>query len=91
METALAADTPVIHAELGNNRTWQRTLDVGAVDTVFAGADVIVEETFHFGRHTGVTPEPRGIIAAYDAVEQALTLYHCCQSPHRYSRCLPNR
>jgi hypothetical protein len=28
---------------------------VGEVDQAFAGADVVAETTFEFGRHTGVT------------------------------------
>jgi carbon-monoxide dehydrogenase large subunit len=41
METALDADTPVIHPELGDNLCFTRTLDVGQVDEVFATADIL--------------------------------------------------
>src|ERR1700688_3943913 len=54
-ETALDAKTPVIHASLGDNLCFERKLDAGAVDKAFAEADVVVETTFRFGRHTGVT------------------------------------
>ena len=44
---------------LGDNLCFERKLDVGAVDKAFAEADAVVETTFLFGRHTGVTTEPR--------------------------------
>src|ERR1700680_2088224 len=62
-ETALEANTPVIHPELGDNLTFERILNAGDPDKGFAEADVIVEQTFVFGRHTGVTNEARAIVA----------------------------
>src|SRR5919202_1209707 len=53
MEESLAGRR-VIHPELGDNICFKRELDTGGVDDAFANADVVVEETFHFGRHTGV-------------------------------------
>lgn len=82
IETALDAETPVIHPELGDNLSWRREVDVGDVDGAFAGAHRIVEETFRFGRHTSVTLEPRGLIAVYDAVDGRLTLHYATQGPH---------
>jgi carbon-monoxide dehydrogenase large subunit len=82
METALDPGTPLIHPELGDNLCFARTLDTGAVDEAFARADAVVEATFHFGRHTGVTLEPRVQIADWNAAEQRLTVYHSCQAPH---------
>ena len=69
-ETALDAKTPVIHAKLGDNLCFERKLDVGKVDEAFAGSDAVVETTFLFGRHTGVTTEPRSIVADWNAGEQ---------------------
>ena len=56
-ETALDAGTPVIHPELGDNLTFERTLVAGEPDKAFADADAVIETTFVFGRHTGVTNE----------------------------------
>ena len=53
MEEALAGRR-VIHPDLGDNICFKRELDTGAVDAAFASADVVVEETYEFGRHTGV-------------------------------------
>ncbi|MCX4199161.1 xanthine dehydrogenase family protein molybdopterin-binding subunit, partial [Methylobacterium organophilum] len=54
MEAALDPATPAIHAELGDNLAFERVLDVGDVDAAFRDAAVVIEETFQFGRHTGV-------------------------------------
>jgi carbon-monoxide dehydrogenase large subunit len=82
IETALAQGTPVIHPELGDNLCFTRKLDTGGVDEVFATADAVVETTFEFGRHTGVTLEPRSQLADWNAAEQRLTVYHSFQAPH---------
>ena len=42
----------------------------------------MVETTFVFGRHTGVTNEPRAIVADWNPGEQRLTVYHGTQAPH---------
>src|ERR1051325_8862468 len=81
MDAALAGKT-VIHPELGDNICFKRELDTGGVDEAFARADVVVEETFHFGRHTGVCLEGRAILADYNAAEHSLTVYHATQAPH---------
>ena len=81
-ETALDPETPVIHPELGDNLCFRRTLDVGSVDAAFAGADAIFEDTFVFGRHTGVTLEPRCQVADWNPADGHLTVHHSCQAPH---------
>jgi len=81
-EVALDPKTPVIHASLGDNLCFERKLDVGAVDKAFAEADAVVEATFRFGRHTGVTNEPRAVVADWNEGEQRMTVYHGTQAPH---------
>ena len=86
-ETALDAATPLIHPELGDNLCFQRQLDTGGVDEAFAREDAVVfEETYVFGRHTGVTLEPRCQIADWQPgrtlAEGRLTVYHSFQAPH---------
>src|SRR5436309_2469369 len=81
-ETALDAATPVIHASLGDNPTFERALVAGEPDKGFAEADEVVEATFRFGRHTGVTNEARAIVADWNPGEQRLTVYHGTQAPH---------
>ena len=72
----------VIHPDLGDNICFTRALDTGEVDAAFARADVVVEETYEFGRHTGVTLEGRALLADYNAADNALTVYHSTQAPH---------
>ena len=85
-ETALDAATPLIHPELGDNLCFERRLDTGGVDEAFARADAVFEETYVFGRHTGVTLEPRCQIADWNPgrtlEEGKLTVHHSCQAPH---------
>jgi aerobic carbon-monoxide dehydrogenase large subunit len=82
METALDASTPLIHPELGDNLCFTRSLNVGAVDDAFTRADAVVETVFEFGRHTGVTLEPRAQIADWSSAEGKLTVWHSFQAPH---------
>jgi carbon-monoxide dehydrogenase large subunit len=82
MRTALAPETPVIHAELGDNLAFERKLDAGEVDRAFQEADAVVETEFVFGRHTGVTLEPRSILADWNPGEERLTVYQGTQAPH---------
>ena len=81
-ETALDPATPVIHPELGDNLTFERALVAGDPDKAFAEADAVAEATFVFGRHTGVTNEPRAIVADWNPGEERLTVYHGTQAPH---------
>ncbi|MDE2300907.1 MAG: xanthine dehydrogenase family protein [Burkholderiales bacterium] len=82
MATALDPATPLIHPELGDNLCFTRSLDTGGVDAAFAAADVVAEATFDFGRHTGVTLEPRCQIADWNPGDARLTVYHSQQAPH---------
>jgi carbon-monoxide dehydrogenase large subunit len=82
MRTALDPETPVIHASLGDNLAFERNHDAGAVDAAFAGSDEVVEAEFIFGRHTGVTLEPRSVVADWNAAEARLTIYQGTQAPH---------
>jgi len=81
MESSLRGDV-LVHEDLKDNICFHRAFDTGGVDEAFAQADVVVEETYHFGRHTGVCLEGRSILADYNAAEHSLTVYHSTQAPH---------
>ena len=81
MEESLSGKR-VIHPDLGDNICFKREHDTGGVEEIFAKADFVVEDTFHFGRHTGVCVEGRAILADYNAAEHSLTVYHATQAPH---------
>jgi carbon-monoxide dehydrogenase large subunit len=82
METALDPQTPVIHPTLGDNLAWERLHVAGEPDAALAAADHILEATFGFGRHTGVTLEPRACLADYNPGDGRLTVYQATQAPH---------
>lgn len=82
MRTALDPSTPVIHASLKDNLAFERTLHAGDVDRAFSESEAVVEAEFVFGRHTGVTLEPRAVIADWNAAEARLTIYQGTQAPH---------
>src|SRR5258707_10519449 len=81
-ETALDAATPVIHPSLGDNLCFERVHVAGDPDKGFAEADEVIETTFMFGRHTGVTNEPRSIVADWNPGEHRMTVYQGTQAPH---------
>ena len=79
---ASLAGTQVIHPEMSDNICFSREFATDGVDAAFAKADLVVEETYEFGRHTGVTLEGRAILADYNAAEHTLTVHHSTQAPH---------
>jgi carbon-monoxide dehydrogenase large subunit len=82
METALDPGAVVIHPGLGDNLVFTRTAEKGDVAAAMAAAHKVVEATFVTARHTGVTLEPRSIVADYNRAEGALTVHHSTQAPH---------
>ena len=82
MRTALDLATRVIHASLGDNLAFERNHVAGDVDRAFAESDEVIEADFVFGRHTGVTLEPRAVVADWNAAEARLTIYQGTQAPH---------
>ena len=81
MEASLAGDV-VIHPDLGDNKCFSRELITENFEAEFAKADVVVEKVYEFSRHTGVTNEPRGILADYNPAENLLTVYQGTQTPN---------
>jgi len=90
-ESATDTDTTVIHPEIGDNQAWQRKVNFGDVDAAYAAADHVLEETFTFGRHTGVCLEARGIVADFDSSEKQLTVWHNNQCPHMVQNILADK
>jgi carbon-monoxide dehydrogenase large subunit len=79
---ALAPGAPIIHPALGDNLAFERHIDTGNTDAAFDAADHIIEADFTFGRHTGVTLEPRAVVADWNEGEQRLTIHQGTQVPH---------
>jgi len=81
-EVVLNEDSYVMHPDLGDNLLFEMNHDIGDTEKAFTDAAVVVEQTLNFGRHTGVCPESRAIIADYHSSENRLTAYHSHQAPH---------
>ena len=79
--TALSVDGPQIHAEAPGNLCLETSTRSSGVEAAFAAAAEIVAADFSFGRHTGITLEPRGLIADYERGEGTLTIHHSHQCP----------
>lgn len=84
LDTALAPDAPRLVEGFADNLCFRSALENGAVDDLFASAAHVVDADLTFGRHTGVTLEPRALIADYDASEHALTVHHGTQTPFQF-------
>ena len=72
----------VIHPDLGDNKCFNRELVTEGFEEAYSKADVVVEKVYEFSRHTGVTNEPRGILADYNPAENTLTVYQGTQAPN---------
>jgi aerobic carbon-monoxide dehydrogenase large subunit len=80
-ERALASRA--LHQSLSDNVAYEHNIKTGDADGAFASAAHVIEETFHFHRQTGLSLEPRGLIADYDPGGETLTVYHSHQSPYQ--------
>ena len=80
IEEALKDGAPLVHPELGTNKSHEWSLGGGDLDAAFTRAEVIVERRVVNHRTTGAAIEPRGVLADYRA--GSLTLYSSTQVPH---------
>ncbi|MBT4168458.1 MAG: xanthine dehydrogenase family protein molybdopterin-binding subunit [Rhodospirillaceae bacterium] len=80
---ALAPNAPVLHDDMSSNLAFETQVTAGDVNAAFADADHVVEEHFRFHRHSGISLEPRGIIAAFEPSESRLTVHQSHQTPHQ--------
>src|SRR5215204_288119 len=81
-EKALTTNSPVIHAELGDNLAYARVEEMGDVEEAFRTAQTIIEAKFETGRHTGVCLETRSILADFNPADHTLVVYLSSQVPH---------
>ncbi|MEE9146333.1 MAG: xanthine dehydrogenase family protein molybdopterin-binding subunit [Candidatus Tectomicrobia bacterium] len=81
-EEAMRPGAPVIHAELGDNLMFETTLEAGEPEVTFRDAEHVYRQRFRSARHTGVTMEPRGLIASFEPATRAFILHIATQVPH---------
>lgn len=80
-EAALAPDAPRVNAALESNLILERHFDSGDIDAAFARAAAVVEQAFAFDPQTGVSLEPRTILAAFDPRDGRLAVHQSHQVP----------
>ena len=86
LAAALEADAPPAHQGLTSNLAWSTELKGGDIEAAFAAAALVVEDRLTFTRSTGVTLEPRGVLAQYNPASQALEVRISHQMPHQLQR-----
>jgi carbon-monoxide dehydrogenase large subunit len=77
-----AADSTVIHDDLGTNVCYKWTLANGDVDKVFNDAPVVVKERYRHPRLIPNAIEPRGVLAQPSPAREEFTVYSATQIPH---------
>jgi aerobic carbon-monoxide dehydrogenase large subunit len=82
MEAALAEGSPLVHEELGTNKSYTWTLENGDVEDAFNKADVTLKERYVHPRLIPNAIEPRATVAQIDPASGSFTLYSATQIPH---------
>lgn len=82
MQAAAEAGSPLIHEAWGTNVAVGFTHAIGNVERAFAGADVVLRETFRIQRYVGMPIEGRGVVAAWDRRDGSLTTWNSTQVSH---------
>jgi len=83
IDAAAADDAAPVKSGVPNNLGLDHGISVGDPDSAFREAAVVVEHDFAFSRQTGVTLEPRTILASFDPRVQELFVQHSHQAPHQ--------
>lgn len=83
-EAALEPGAPQLWDDFpGNAVVLRAPFGDGDVDGAFAGADVVVRQRMTCARLAPSAIETRGVVASYQAWDQALTAWCTTQAPHR--------
>ncbi len=83
IEAAAATDAAKVNTQLNGNLGLDHAFKAGDPNAAFDQAAAVVEHDFGFSRQTGVTLEPRAIIAAFDPRTRKLTVQHSHQVPNQ--------
>jgi carbon-monoxide dehydrogenase large subunit len=81
LEAAVAPGVPLIHDDTPNNIAAHLVQQVGDVDAAFARATHIFQRRVQLDRSASQPIETRGVVARFDAFEQALTVWDSTQGP----------
>lgn len=80
---ALRADAPLVLLDQEDNIGTYVRHGVGDVESAFARAAVVIEETFESQRYVASPLETRGMVVQHDPFTQGLILWSTTQTPHR--------
>ena len=81
IESALR-DEVLVHDDSGTNLGAQRTISIGDVESAFKQAEYVRKEQLYAHRHTGNPMETRGLVAAYDAEKDLITVWGASKIPY---------
>ena len=81
VERALEPGAPILHEAVGTNLAGHRRLVYGDPDRAFAEADVVIRERFRFPKYGSTPIETYGVIARWDDVEEAYTVWSNFMGP----------
>jgi len=76
-----AKNRSVLFEKPGTNRSLVFHSRKGDADAAFANAPYVRREQLRTGRHYGLTMEPRGVMATWDAAAGKLTVYGAAKVP----------
>ncbi len=79
-EKALESSSPLVHEEIGTNKTHEWTIGGGDMDAAWSEADVIIERRIVNHRTAGTPIEPRACLAEYRGGH--FTIHLTSQNPH---------
>ena len=78
---ALAPDAPIIHEAIGSNLAAHAVQRKGDYRAAKAQAALVISRRFHYDRGASAAIETRGIVAAWDANAEQLTIWDTTQAP----------
>ena len=76
-----AKNQTILFEKQGTNRSLVFQARKGDADSAFANAPYVRREQLRTGRHYGLTMEPRGVMATWDAAKPMLTVYGAAKVP----------
>ncbi|MDR7537574.1 MAG: xanthine dehydrogenase family protein molybdopterin-binding subunit [Armatimonadota bacterium] len=79
---AMQPDSPRLYDQWPDNVVLHQTFQAGDPDALLGQAPVVVRKRFRSNRHTAVPLEGRGILAAWDPLEETLTVWIGHQDVH---------
>jgi carbon-monoxide dehydrogenase large subunit len=85
-ETALAAESPIVHERFGTNLIGSFSVGRGDVEAAFAAAPHRLKRRFYHHRYAAVPMECRGVVAAYDRRTDVATIWSSTQVVHSVRR-----